>query len=46
MKGDGKLGEMLVITGIVLGTVVLTGGGGGMYWVVVVVIRIGVVVGL
>ena len=45
MKGDGKLGEILVITGIVLGTVVLTGGG-GMYRVVVVVVIIGVVVGL
>lgn len=45
MKGDGKLGEILVITGIVLGTVVLTGGG-GMYRVVVVVAIMGVVVGL
>lgn len=45
MKGDGKLGEILVITGIVLGTVVLTGGG-GMYRVVVVVVIMGVVVGL
>ena len=45
MKGDGKFGEILVITGIVLGTVVLTGGG-GMYRVVVVVVIMGVVVGL